>query len=186
MKYSCIYMFNILHKKCNRNWNIYWLIDWLIARIVHSLEMLFNISLRIVKQLDAAMQIGKFAYAQTIAGIQLGLQEITAGIPHIRQLQQIGRRQQHLDIVLVHLHIRCVHVIDEQLQSTGIDTLQRDARFARFLKTGEHCIKVGAAGGQDHAMRWNFHIVRDQNDITKLFLSVPNENGASGWYVVIE
>lgn len=41
--------------------------------IMYSLEMLFNVGLRIVEELDAAMQIGKFTNAQTIASIQLGL-----------------------------------------------------------------------------------------------------------------
>jgi hypothetical protein len=50
----------------------------------------------LVKQLRAGVEVGEGADAQAVGGVQLGLQEVAAGVPHVRQLQQAGGRQQNL------------------------------------------------------------------------------------------
>lgn len=133
--------------------------------------MLFYVGLGIVEELHAGVEIGKLPDAQTVAGVQLGLQEVAAGVPDVGELQEVGRRQQNLHVVLVHLHGGRVHVVDEQLQGAGVDALEGDPRLARLLEAGEHRVEVGAAGGQDHAVGVDLDVVGHQYHITELFLS---------------
>jgi len=54
--------------------------------------MLLDVGLCVIEKLHAGMKIGELSDAQAITGIQLCLQEVAAGISHIRKLEQISGR----------------------------------------------------------------------------------------------
>jgi len=138
--------------------------------------MLLDVGLCVIEKFHAGMNIGKLPDAEAITRIQLSLQEVAAGISHIRELEQVGGGQEDLHVILVYLHRGSVYVVDEQLQGPSIDTLEGDPRLPRLLETGEHRIEVRTAGGQHHAVSVDLHIVGHQYHITELFLSVIGKN----------
>jgi hypothetical protein len=50
----------------------------------------------LVEELCAGVEVGEGSNAQTVGGVQLALQELTAHLPHVHQLQEAGCRQEHL------------------------------------------------------------------------------------------
>lgn len=58
------------------------------------------------QQLSAGVSVGEGPYAQAVRGVQLPLQELTAGFLNLCQLQQACSGQQRLDITLLHCHLR--------------------------------------------------------------------------------
>lgn len=50
----------------------------------------------LVEELCACVEVSKGSDAQTVGGVQLALQELTAHLPHIHQLQETGCRQEYL------------------------------------------------------------------------------------------
>lgn len=77
------------------------------------LEVLQGVLMRPRVQLLAGVGICKAAYAQAVGGMQLAQQELTAGIPHRVHLQQSGRGQQHLYVLLGDRDLAGVGVIDQ-------------------------------------------------------------------------
>ncbi len=50
----------------------------------------------LAEKLCACVQVSKGSDTQTVGGVKLRLQELTANLPHIHQLEETGCRQQNL------------------------------------------------------------------------------------------
>ena len=57
-----------------------------------------------LEEVGAALRVGKLTDAEAIGGVQLLHEEGTAGLHHLRQLDQARRRQQALHCVLLQLN----------------------------------------------------------------------------------
>lgn len=140
-------------------------------------KVLFDIGFSVVQQIDAPVDVGKVPNTQAVARIELSLQIITASITHVGQLQQVGRRQQNLHIVLGNFNDRSVNVLDQKLQSPVVDTLQRNPILAAFFEARKHGVKVRTARGQHHLVGRNLNAIRHQYHIAEQVLSVKFGKG---------
>lgn len=57
------------------------------------------------EQLAAGVCVREGPDAQTVGGVQLPLEELTAGLLDLSQLEQAGSREQSLHISLLHSHL---------------------------------------------------------------------------------
>lgn len=57
---------------------------------------LTSIGMSHIKQSYAGVKISKRSDAKAVGGMELSLQEVTANLPNIHQLQQAGSGEQHL------------------------------------------------------------------------------------------
>ena len=95
----------------------------------------FLASSYLMQQFDASVDIREVLDAETVGGVESGEEELTTGVPDVLQLEQVGRREQGLDVVLGDLHLGRVDVLDERAQGQGIHVLERDAILAALLET---------------------------------------------------
>ena len=51
------------------------------------------------------MEVGEGPDAEAVGGVELGLEELAAGVPHVSQLEQVGGGEQRLDIVLRYINL---------------------------------------------------------------------------------
>ena len=51
------------------------------------------------------MEVSEGPDAEAVSGVKLGLEELAARVPHVCQLQQVGGREQRLDIFLSHINL---------------------------------------------------------------------------------
>jgi hypothetical protein len=58
--------------------------------------MLFNVGGGVVVKVGTGMQVSKIGDADTVGGVELRLQEFTAGVVNVTDLQELGRWQQSL------------------------------------------------------------------------------------------
>lgn len=63
------------------------------------------------------------ADAETVGGVELGLEEVAAGVPHVRQLEQVGGWEEGLHVLLCHLYLGRVHVLHQRLQRLGVNLI---------------------------------------------------------------
>ena len=61
--------------------------------------MLLDVGERVGEQVGAGVDVGEVADADAVGRVQLRLQELAAGVPHGRDLKDVGRRQQRLPTV---------------------------------------------------------------------------------------
>lgn len=84
-----------------------------------------------IQQVHAALGVCKGAYTQTVGGMQLFHQEVTADLDDLRELEQASRRQQALDGLLF------------QLKDTyNVRTIKRKKEKKK------HAVQVRGRGGQ--------------------------------------
>ena len=57
------------------------------------------------------MKVSEGPDAETVGGMKLALQELTAGVSHVVQLKQVGGGQERLNIVLGHINTAGVHIV---------------------------------------------------------------------------
>ena len=69
--------------------------------------------------------------------MQLGLEEVAAGVPDVGELEQVGGRQQGLDILLRHLHLGRVHVLHQRLQRLRVHLVNKKDNFSPSNKGKE-------------------------------------------------
>lgn len=82
----------------------------------HLLKVMLGELISNTQQLSAGVSVGEGPDAQAVRGVQLPLQEFTAGFLNLCQLQQAGSRQQSLHISLLHSHLQAT----KQLMSAGL------------------------------------------------------------------
>ena len=71
----------------------------------HLSEVPLNVGLCRGEELEAAVEVGEGPDAEAVGGVELGLEELAAGVPHIGQLEQVSGGEQRLDIVLGHINL---------------------------------------------------------------------------------
>lgn len=103
------------------------------------------------QQFTARVSVSKSPDAQAIGRVQLSLEELTAGLLDLGQLEKASSRQQGLDIPLFHSDLRRVGEVDEQLHGPLVDVPDHHLGLPRLRQLpGEHGSEIGAAGRQDH------------------------------------
>lgn len=99
------------------------------------------------------------------------LKVVTAGIPYVVELQEIGGREEGLDVFFGYFDKGCVDVFDEHLESRVVYTLDGYSVLTGFLETREHCVKIRRAGSENHFMGRDFQVVSDEGHVAEEVLS---------------
>lgn len=74
------------------------------------LKIVLGELVRNAEQLAAGVRVCEGPDAQTVGGIQLSLEELTAGLLDLSQLEEAGGREQRLDVSLLHGHLGATEV----------------------------------------------------------------------------
>lgn len=121
------------------------------------------------QQLAARVSVSKSPDAQAIGRVQLSLEELTASLLDLGQLEKTSSRQQGLDIPLLHGDLRGVGEVNEQLHGALVDVPDDHLGLPRLRQLpGEHGSEVGAAGRQDHPVGVDLLGPHYQHHITEL------------------
>ena len=147
--------------------------------------MPFYVRLRGGEKIQATMQISKSSDPKTVGGVKLTLEELTAGIPDIGQLEEVGGRKQRLDVVLRDIDLAGVDVVHEDVEGLRVYPLQHDPGAVSLGEPREHCVEIRGTGSKNHLLKkilyryiqllktfcylvsWNLCAVCYQSDITQ-------------------
>ena len=136
------------------------------------------------EELEAAVEVGEGPDAEAVGGVELGLEELAARVPHVSQLQQVSGGEQGLYIVLGNInlysffvnlqtllcfsvHLACVHVVHEDVEGLGVDPLEDDPGAVPLGEAGEHGAEVGGARGEEHLVGGDLGVVRHQGHVAQ-------------------
>jgi len=89
--------------------------------------------IRLLLQLNAAVLLCKVGDANGIRGVQLALQEGTAGIDYVWHLEHGCRRQQLAHRHLSHTDLAGVHEVQDAGHGRGTDLKKRNGRTVHLL-----------------------------------------------------
>lgn len=104
-------------------------------------------------QLFQGMDVCKALDAQAVAGVQLVLQELGAGVAQCVDLEQAGGLKEELDVLCGDLSSPGVNVGEEGVHGLGQDAVDLNQHLAALaVIVAEHGPEVGGAGGEDGAV----------------------------------
>ena len=108
------------------------------------------VGLGVGQQIQAAVQVSKGSDAETVGGMELTLEKLTAGIPHICQLEQVGSWKQRLDVLLSDVNTAGIDVVHQDVEGLRVHSLQDNPGAVPLSEPREHRVEVGGAGSQDN------------------------------------
>ena len=155
-----------------------------------TLQNLREVSLYVVlgveQELQAAVKVCEGPDAETVGGVELALEELAAGVSHVVELEEVGGREEGLDILLGDVHTAGVDIVHQDVESLGVHSLQDNPGAVSLSEACEHGVEVGRAGSQDNLniktemrmlrgrwesmtnlLSWDLSAVRHQSDVTQ-------------------
>ena len=75
-------------------------------------EMSLDVVLGVDQQVQAAVKVREGSDAETVGGVELALQELTAGVSHVVELEQVGGGEERLNVVLGHIDTAGVDIVN--------------------------------------------------------------------------
>ena len=143
-----------------------------LERLEHLKVVLLGVQVGRVLQVVAAVRLGKGTDPEAISRVNLLRHEVAACLLNPAELEDAGRRQQVLNIVLRHLHFGRVAIVEQRLECKGGNVADgHHLLLALFQLAGKHGPEVGAGARQDDAVRLELAVLHLKDHVAQLALS---------------
>ena len=125
-----------------------------------------------LQELLAGLELGKVGHVQTHGAVEAVLEKLAAGLACPEHLEEVGRGQEALGILLVDLQSTGVRKLYEEGEGVRVNTLYDNSPLSTLCHLStEHGSKVHTAGCQHHAVGPEALLVHDQLHVAQLLVA---------------